>query len=173
MSLSSVMTRALTALGAGLLVLTPLVSAGGATAAAAATSGGTTWVNHPLPPAPGTGLSRNEDGEPGIGVSPTGQFWTASDIAPYAAHDPRVDPAAGLLSGADIWPSTDDGKTWKWVADPFSAAANTAGLAGEDTDLTVAPEKNSKGFYTVYAARLWIRRSDPDPSPRRHATRTH
>src|SRR3954468_22330397 len=152
MTLSSVLTRCLAAMGVGLLALTPLDTASGATA----TPSGTTWINHPLPPAPATGPTRNEDGEPGIGVSPTGQFWTASDIAPYAAHDPRVDPAAGLLSGADIWTSTDNGRTWKWVADPFAAASNTAGLAGEDTDLAVAPEKNSKGFYTVYAASLWI-----------------
>src|SRR3954468_11150545 len=152
MTLSSVLTRCLAATGVGLLALAPLDTANGAAAARS----GTTGTNPPPPPAPGTGLSRNEDGEPGIGVSPTGQFWTASDIAPYAAHDPRVDPAAGLLSGADIWTSTDNGRTWKWVADPFAAASNTAGLAGEDTDLAVAPEKNSKGFYTVYAASLWI-----------------
>src|SRR3954451_5037737 len=152
MTLSSVLTRCLAATGVGLLALAPLDTANGAAAAPS----GTTWINHPLPPAPGTGLSRNEDGEPGIGVSPTGQFWTASDIAPYAAHDPRIDPAAGLLSGADIWTSTDNGKTWKWISDPFAAASNTAGLAGEDTDLAVAPEKNAKGFYTVYAASLWV-----------------
>lgn len=154
MSRSSVLARTLTAVGVGLLVLSPLDAALGAPAAAA--PGGATWVTHPLPPAAGTGLSRNEDGEPGAGVTPSGQFWTASDIAPYAAHDPRVDPAAGLLSGADIWTSTDGGRTYTWVADPFAAASNTAGLAGEDTDLTVAPEKNSKGFYNVYAASLWI-----------------
>ena len=152
MSLLSVLTRTLTAAGAGLLALSPLDAALGATAAPT----GATWVTHPLPPAPGTGLTRNEDGEPGVGVTPTGQFWTASDIAPYAAHDPRVDPAAGLLSGADIWTSTDGGRTYKWISDPFAAASKTAGLAGEDTDLAVAPEKNSKGFYTVYAASLWI-----------------
>src|SRR5438067_1713021 len=142
-SVASVLSRVLAAAGAGLLVLTPLDAALGASSAPT----GTTWVTSALPPAPGTGLTRNEDGEPGMGVTPTGQFWTASDIAPYAAHDPRVDPAAGLLSGADIWTSTDGGRTYRWVSDPFAAAANTAGLAGEDTDLAVAPEKNSKGFY--------------------------
>jgi hypothetical protein len=159
-SLVSALSRVLAAAGVGLLVLAPLDAALGAVSASSAPSGttwaGTTWVTHPLPPAPGTGLTRNEDGEPGMGVTPTGQFWTASDIAPYAAHDPRVDPVAGLLSGADIWTSTDGGRTYRWVSDPFAASENTAGLAGEDTDLTVAPEKNSKGFYTVYAASLWI-----------------
>jgi hypothetical protein len=152
MSLSSVLSRLLLAAGLGLLVLTPLNAAVGAPAAATAPS----WVTAPLPPAHGTGLARNEDGEPGIGVTPSGQFWVASDIAPYAAHDPRIDPAAGLLSGADIWTSTDGGRTYKWVSDPFAASSNSFGLAGEDTDLAVAPEKNSKGFYNVYAASLWV-----------------
>src|SRR3954449_10126638 len=152
MTLSSFLTRCLAATGVGLLALAPLDTASGAAGAPS----GTTWISHPLPPAPGTGLSRNEDGEPGIGVSPTGQFWIASDIAPYAAHDPRVDPAVGLLSGADVWTSTDGGHTYKWVSDPFSLSSNTAGLAGEDTDLTVAPEKNANGLYTVYAASLWV-----------------
>ena len=154
MPLSSALPRLLSAAGVGLLLSTPVNAALGAPAAA--TPSGTSWVTKPLPPAAGTGLSRNEDGEPGMGVTPTGQFWTASDVAPYAAHDPRVDPAAGLLSGADIWTSTDGGRTYRWVSDPFAAASNTFGLAGEDTDLAVAPEKNSKGFYTVYAASLWI-----------------
>ena len=155
MSLSSALSRPLAAAGLGLLVLTPLNAAVGAAKGTAAPTG-TSWVTAPLPPAHGTGLSRNEDGEPGIGVTPTGQVWIASDIAPYAAHDPRVDPAAGLLSGADIWTTTDGGRSYKWLSDPFAASSNTFGLAGEDTDLAVAPEKNSKGFYNVYAASLWV-----------------
>jgi hypothetical protein len=151
MSLSSVLPRVLAAAGIGLVVLTPLDAA-----VQAATPGGTTWISHPLPPAAGTGLDRNEDGEPGMGVTPAGQFWVASDIAPYAAHDPRVDPAAGLLSGADIWTSTDGGRSYRWVGDPFQATANSFGLAGEDTDLAVAPEKNANDTYTVYAASLWL-----------------
>ena len=108
----------------------------------------------PLPPAPGLGLTRNEDGEPGMGVAPDGQFWVASDIAPYAADDPRV--AGGLLSGGDVWTSTDGGRTYRFVADPFSSAVQGSGLAGEDTDLTVAPVKNASGHYTVYATSLWV-----------------
>ena len=110
--------RMLTAAGVALLVTAPLSATLTPATAATAT---TTWTHGaPLPPAHGTGLHRNEDGEPGMGVTPSGQFWIASDIAPYAAHDPRVDPAAGLLSGADIWTSTDGGKTYRWVADPFA-----------------------------------------------------
>jgi hypothetical protein len=154
MQLRSFPHRLLLATGATLLVVAPL-SAG--LAAATADLAGTTWTGgKPLPPAPGLGLHRNEDGEPGMGVTPAGQFWIASDIAPYAADDPRVDPVAGVLSGADIWTSTDGGRTYKWVADPFAEAQNSFGLAGEDTDLAVAPAKNSKGFYNVYATSLWI-----------------
>ncbi|MFL6239698.1 MAG: hypothetical protein ACJ735_09460 [Actinomycetes bacterium] len=108
----------------------------------------------PLPAAPHLGLSRNEDGEPGMGVAPDGQFWVASDIAPYAADDPRV--AGGLLSGGDVWTSTNGGRTYRFVADPFASAVSGSGLAGEDTDLTVAPAKNSSGHYTVYATSLWL-----------------
>ncbi|HET6818800.1 MAG TPA: hypothetical protein VFH66_16340 [Mycobacteriales bacterium] len=154
MQLRSLASRVLLVSGATLLVVGPL-SAG--LAAATPNPAGTTWTGgKPLPPAPGLGLHRNEDGEPGMGVTPSGQFWIASDIAPYAADDPRVDPVAGVLSGADIWTSTDGGKTYKWVADPFAEAQNTFGLAGEDTDLAVASAKNSKGFYNVYATSLWI-----------------
>ena len=154
MHLRSLPHRLLLATGATLLVVAPL-SAG--LAAATPNPTGTTWTGgQPLPPAPGLGLHRNEDGEPGMGVTPSGQYWIASDIAPYAADDPRVDPLAGVLSGADIWTSTDGGKSYKWVADPFAEAQNSFGLAGEDTDLAVAPQKNSKGFYNVYATSLWI-----------------
>lgn len=152
MALRRLPGRLLTASGTALLVLAPM----SALTAHAAAAHHATWTGGaPLPPAAGTGLHRNEDGEPGVGVTPGGQFWVASDIAPYAADDPRVDPAAGLLSGADVWTSTDGGRTYRWVADPF-AQGNQFGLAGEDTDLAVATEKNSAGHYNVYATSLWI-----------------
>ena len=147
------LSRFLIVTGAVAVVLAPLSSA---TAERAATSSfRTVWTGgSPLPTAKGIDISRNQDGEPGMGVTPDGQFWIASDIAPYAASDPRV--AEGLLSGADIWTSTDHGRSYHWVADPFGASSSTAGLAGEDTDLAVAPAKNAKGFYNVYATSLWI-----------------
>src|SRR3954466_9365471 len=145
-------SRLLIAAGAAVLVLAPLSAA---TAQRSAPAAHTFWTGGaPLPPAHGVGVSRNPDGEPGIGVSPQGQFWIASDLAPYAASDPRV--AGGLLSGADIWTSTDHGKTYRWVADPFATSSGSSGLAGEDTDLAVAPAKNADGFFNVYAASLWV-----------------
>src|SRR3954447_23169198 len=82
MQMRSLPHRLLLATGAALLVIAPL-SAG--LAAATPSPAGTTWTGgKPLPAAPGLGLHRNEDGEPGMGVTPSGQFWVASDIAPYA-----------------------------------------------------------------------------------------
>jgi len=110
-----------------------------------------------LPFAPSSGLSAgqtNEDAEPGIGVAGDGTIWVASDIAPFAAHDQR---ALSLLSGTDIWKSSDGGNTWQWVAAPFNnASSSQAGAGGEDTDIAVAPNKNSNGFYNIYAASLWV-----------------
>lgn len=128
--------------------------------AARATRGGSPpgargWVDSgALPAAPGLGLTRNEDGEPGMGVTPDGHYWVASDVAPYGAQDPRA--KSGLLTGADIWTSSNHGKTYRYVGDPFAANGNSAGLAGEDTDLAVAQVKNSAGHYNIYAASLWV-----------------
>ena len=145
--------RLLAGTAAALTLIAPLASA---SASKSRPAPATTWVTQPLPAAAGTGLSRNEDGEPGIGVTPAGEFWVASDIAPYAAHDPRRDPAAGLLSGADVWSSSNGGRSYTWRSDPFEEAAKTFGLSGEDTDIAVATQKNSNGFYNIYATSLWI-----------------
>ncbi len=144
-------SRLLVVAGAALTLLTPLQSA----TAAKTSAPTTTWITKALPAAAGTGLSRNEDGEPGIGVTPDGQFWVGSDIAPYS-KDPRVDMAAGLLSGADVWSSSNNGLSYTWNSDPFAEAVTKFGLAGEDTDLTVATDRNSNGYYNVYVASLWI-----------------
>ena len=152
--------RALMFVGAVLIALSPMSTM---TAHAASTvpqpdpvaSPG--WTGGaPLPPSLSTTpvLARNEDGEPGMGVAPDGQIWVASDVAPYASDDPRA-LNNGLLTGADIWTSTDGGQSYRWVADPFSTG-NEPGAAGEDTDLAVAPAKNSAGYYNVYATSLWV-----------------
>ncbi|MDQ1698299.1 MAG: hypothetical protein QOG34_162 [Frankiaceae bacterium] len=141
--------------GTALVLVTPLTAAAASTPKATSTPV-TTWITRPLPPATGTNLTRNEDGEPGLAVTPSGEFWVASDIAPYATDDPRVDPVAGLLSGADVWSSSDGGRNYSWRSDPFAEAATQFGLAGEDSDVTVATEKNSNGFYNIYATSLWV-----------------
>jgi hypothetical protein len=144
--------RTLMAVGLSALVLSPLTANAASHHVAARPS--TTWTGaRAFPAAKGIGLKRNEDGEPGMGVTPSGQFWVASDIAPYG-NDPRI--LGGLLSGADIWTSTNGGRSYRWVSDPFGTSNGQSGLGGEDTDLAVAPKKNAAGFYNVYAASLWI-----------------
>jgi hypothetical protein len=140
---SALLALATAALGAGTVV-------------ASAADGQTTFTTAALPAAPGLGLTTNEDAEPGMGVDGDGVIWIASDVEPYAADDPRAQPT-GVLSGADVWKSTDAGATFQWVAAPFQqAAADQSGAGGEDTDIAVAPEKNSTGHYNVYAASLWV-----------------
>lgn len=109
----------------------------------------------PLPPDPQVGLKRNQDGEPGIAADGAGTFWIGSDVAPYAKNDPRA--SSGLLTGEDIWKSANGGRSYQWVADPFgSQTLNHGGLAGEDSDLAAAVQRNSRGRYNVYAVSLWV-----------------
>ena len=120
-----------------------------------------TFVVGPLPQATGVtyaaGVTRNEDVEPGMGVDGAGTIWVGSNIDPNTSGDPRAQSA---LSGIDIWKSTDNGRTFQWVADPFNLTPSTPALGGEDSDLTVAPEKNSGGFYNVYATSLYVAASN-------------
>lgn len=116
------------------------------------------WAVGPLPAARGITLPKgtyNDDAEPGIGVGGNGVFWIGSDIDPNESGDQRN---ASVLSGEDIWRSTDGGRTYKWMADPFNntAGAPGPGLGGEDSDLTVAPARNHSGHYNVYATTLYI-----------------
>jgi hypothetical protein len=127
------------------------------------------FVTGVLPPAPGSGTAINQDAEPGLAVDPSGTFWAVSDILPYATDDTRR--FEGLFTGADVWKSTDDGATWQWVADPIApVATQTWGLGGEDSDITVAPVKNSRGFYNIYVTSLWIGATDLVVSPDGGAT---
>ena len=138
------------------------LSVWGLTAAAsvhAGTSPSGAFTTAPLPPAPASGLTTNEDAEPGMGVTGDGTYWVASDIEPYATSDPRVAPG-GVLSGADVWKSTDGGQTYQYVASPFNLQSTQGTAGGEDTDLAVAPVKNSNGFYNIYVASLYIASTD-------------
>lgn len=128
-------------------------------AAHAGTSPSGSFTTAPLPPAPASGLAVNEDAEPGMGVAGDGTFWVASDIEPYATSDPRAG-TGGVLSGADVWKSTDGGQTYQYVASPFNAVATTSTAGGEDTDLAVAPVKNANGYYNVYVATLYVASTD-------------
>lgn len=150
---ATVRTRAALLAAAGIA----LVSAGlGSVATSASADASTAFTTGVLPAAPGLGLTSNQDAEPGMGVDGDGTLWIASDVEPYAANDPRAQPT-GLLSGSDVWKSTDGGQSFQWVGAPFQQLANNQnGAGGEDTDIAVAPVKNSTGHYNVYVASLWV-----------------
>jgi len=140
---------------AALLALA-VAATGATTVVASAADGQSTFTTGVLPPAPNLGLTLNQDAEPGMGVAGDGTIWIASDVEPYAADDPRAQ-TTGLLTGSDVWKSTDGGRTFQWVAAPFQHGADDqTGDGGEDTDIAVAPEKNANGFYNVYVASLWV-----------------
>ena len=143
-----------------LLILGALGLLGGAPAGAATTvaTGPAAFTVAPLPQATGVTFgpaagNRNESVEPGMAVDGAGTFWVGSNIDPNTSADPR---AKSALSGEDIWRSTDGGVTYQWVADPFNATSSTPALGGEDSDIAAAPEKNSAGFYNVYATSLYV-----------------
>lgn len=111
---------------------------------------GSAYVGGPLPPDPALGIQRNEDAEPGIAVDGGGTFWIGS-------NDVFMDSrAAKVLSGEDVWKSTDGGKTYQWVASPFGVTSSSTGLAGEDSDIAAATAPNANGYYNIYAASLWV-----------------
>src|SRR5579859_4034511 len=113
-------------------------------------SAGNAFVGGPLPPDPALGIQQNNDGEPGIAVDGGGTFWIGSNDMFYDSR------SAGVLSGEDVWKSTDGGKTYQWVASPFGVTSSSTGLAGEDSDIAAASAPNVHGYYNVYAASLWI-----------------
>jgi len=145
---------------AGALALCAVGLAPSAKAAAAPPSTTTSapqFVVAPLPTPSGVTTPRNEDVEPGIGIDGAGTIWIGSNIDPNTGGDGRKSPAVGLLTGEDLWRSTDGGKTFQWVSDPYGATgADSFGLGGEDSDAIAAPEKNSLGEYNVYGVSLWL-----------------
>lgn len=107
-----------------------------------------------LPPPTGLGLQRNRDAEPGIATDANGTIWIASDVNPNETADPRS--AGDVLTGADVWKSTNGGKSFTYVGSPFSTAkSSNPGLAGEDTDMAAAPVHEGQTAH-VYAASLWL-----------------
>ncbi|HVA60028.1 MAG TPA: hypothetical protein VNG13_05760 [Mycobacteriales bacterium] len=136
-------------------VLTAVVAAVLAPVALAGTGLPHSTGGQALPPAPGVGISRNFDAEPGLAIDGGGTVWIAGDISPNETTDARS--SGKLLTGEDVWRSTDGGRHFSWVASPLSTLARkNPGLGGEDTDMAAATVKNSAGFYNVYAVSLWL-----------------
>lgn len=115
-----------------------------------------------MPADPSLRLGRNEDIEPGIAVAPNGVFWAAATVNEDQRRGillqgpiPEENNPTSAFANSDIWKSTDGGRTYQWVADPFGLVEGQMGLAGGDTDVAVAGAANSNGAYNVYVASLW------------------
>jgi len=142
-------------LGAGAIALGALSLP--AARVAAATPAAPQFVVAPLPNPDGVTTPYNEDVEPGIAVDGAGTVWIGSNIDPNTGNDPRTSPGVGLLTGEDLWRSTDGGRTFQWVSDPYGLTGPSSfGLGGEDSDAAAAPEANSSGKYNVYGVSLYL-----------------
>jgi hypothetical protein len=97
-----------------------------------------------LPAAPSSGRTTNHDVEPTVAAAPDGTLWATSTVLGDRAP------------GQDIWKSTDGGKAWTWIADPFRAPGGAGSVGGGDADIAVATRRNANGAYNVYAASLWV-----------------
>ena len=108
----------------------------------------------PLPPNPKVHVSRNRDYEPGAAVAPDGSIWVAASVQFVTSSDDSRDK---VISGEDIWRSTDGGRSFRWIADPADlvGGGSQTALGGGDTDITTATARNADGTFNVYAITAW------------------
>src|SRR5438132_832819 len=95
----------------------------------------------------------NYAAEPAIRADPAGNFYASSE------H--------GLGGGTDAWRSSDGGQHYVTLVSPNAVSqSNNTGFApgGGDTDLAIAPVKNSAGNYNVYVASLNLANVDVSTS---------
>ena len=157
--------RSIMGLPMSLLVVSMLLFFSGQSLAAP-NAGGFAFTNFELgdflpPGAPGTVCPQstenpactNTAAEPAIRANPAGKFFASSE------H--------GLGNGTDAWRSVDGGRHFVTLVSPNAGSqSNTTGFApgGGDTDLAVAPAKNSAGNYNVYVASLNLANVDVSTS---------
>jgi hypothetical protein len=112
------------------------------------------FTGGPLPHDPAVAVPRNRDYEPGMSVAPDGSIWIAANVQFIDSSD---DPRDAVVSGEDVWHSTDDGRTFRWVADPADLTGTNAapGPGGGDTDIAAATAFNAGGGYDVYTVTSW------------------
>ncbi len=91
---------------------------------------------------------QNTEGEPQIRADKSGNF--------YGSSEDVFCVIGGQCGGTFAWKSTDGGSHFTTLPLPNSVSAGGAGIspAGGDTDIAVAPRKNSNGFYNIYVASL-------------------
>jgi hypothetical protein len=139
---------------AGIVTLTATASAN----APKPRPGGGSFTNYSLGEAtgttcPGSSACSNIAAEPAIRADGAGRFFGSSEN--------------GLGGGTVAFRSIDGGLHYTTLVSPNSvSSANDTGFApgGGDTDLAVAPDKNSAGFYNVYVASLSLANVDVSTS---------
>src|SRR2546425_5440558 len=91
---------------------------------------------------------QNTEGEPAIRADKSGNF--------YGSSEDVFCVIGGQCGGTFAWKSTDGGSHFTTLPLPNSVSAGGVGIspAGGDTDIAVAPQKNSNGFYNIYVASL-------------------
>ena len=125
-----------------------LVATVAALVAAVPSSAGSGFATGQLPSP--RGAANNGNVEPALTVAPDGTLWAASN---YLFGDCTA-PASAC--GTDVWRSTDGGKRWTWVANPYAVVdEQKLAVGGYDVDIAVAQEKNSRGTYDLVVASLW------------------
>lgn len=95
----------------------------------------------------------NTAAEPAIRVDRSGNFYASSEN--------------GLGAGTDAWRGSTNGLNYTALQSPNAVSNNNhSGFSpgGGDTDLAVAPAKNSKGNYNVYVASLNLANVDVSTS---------
>lgn len=94
--------------------------------------------------------------EPGVTVDGGGTIWVSSLMAGHVPSGPD-DTTPTDIPGTGVWRSRDGGRTFEWVIDPYKPIDDLPGvpLAGNDSDIAAAPERNTRGLYNVYAAALY------------------
>ncbi|HVE63608.1 MAG TPA: sialidase family protein [Mycobacteriales bacterium] len=107
------------------------------------------WVTGPLPVPYAKGT--NSAAEPSIAASPDGTLWAAGNFF----NPPCGNTVSGC--GTDVWRSSNSGRSWVWVGNPFQAipTSPSEGFGGYDVDVAVAPDRNPQGHYNIYITSLW------------------
>ena len=118
-------------------------------------AGGSVGVTCPNP----SRTCQNTEGEPAIRADPSGSFYGSSENVFCVI--------GGYCGGTWAYKSTDGGSHFTTLPLPDSVSTGKlppgctdrctaigASPAGGDTDLAVAPRKNTNGFYNIYVASL-------------------
>ena len=127
-------------------------------------------VTRALPPATPVAdafAGTNDDYEPAVAIAGDGTRWIVANVTHTAVVDATTSPPSSqkgadpreleLLSGTDVWRSTDGGRSFGWVTGLFTTGGTAPGLGGQDSDIAVAPQRNpATGRFNVYVVSNWI-----------------